>query len=91
MMMMMMSCSGIAGLVSSIILGHRKNYGREAFQPHNILLTAVGAFLLWVGWFGFNGGSAVGASTRAGMAMLCTHISAGDKTVWTYIMYYFGD
>jgi len=70
--------SGIAGLVSSIILGHRKNYGREAFQPHNILLTAVGAFLLWVGWFGFNGGSAVGASTRAGMAMLCTHISAGD-------------
>jgi hypothetical protein len=41
----------------------------------------VGAFLLWVGWFGFNAGSAVGASTRAGMAMLCTHISAGDIVV----------
>jgi len=68
--------SGIAGLISSIILGHRKNYGKEAFEPHNILLTTVGAFLLWVGWFGFNGGSAVAANDRAGMAMLCTHISA---------------
>jgi len=67
--------SGVAGLISSVILGHRKNYGKEAFEPHNILLTAVGAFLLWVGWFGFNGGSAVAANTRAGMAMLCTHIS----------------
>jgi len=66
--------SGIAGLISSVILGHRKNYGKEAFEPHNILLTAVGAFLLWVGWFGFNGGS-VAANDRAGMAMLCTHIS----------------
>ena len=73
--------SGVAGLISSVILGHRKNYGKEAFEPHNILLTAVGAFLLWVGWFGFNGGSAVAANTRAGMAMLCTHISGGDIVV----------
>eukprot|EP01035_Chromulina_nebulosa_P000376 gene376-547_t len=68
--------SGVTGLVASVILGPRKGFGREVFEPHNIMFSLVGVCLLWVGWFGFNGGSAVSASTRAGMAMLVTHISA---------------
>jgi Amt family ammonium transporter len=48
--------SGVSGLVAAIVLGHRKGYGIENMEPHNILLTAVGAFMLWVGWFGFNAG-----------------------------------
>lgn len=51
--------SGVSGLVSAIVLGHRKGYGKEAFEPHNILLTTVGAGMLWAGWYGFNGGSAL--------------------------------
>lgn len=69
--------SGVAGLTAAIYLGVRKDYGKEAFEPHNILLTAVGASMLWVGWYGFNGGSAVAANARAGYAALVTQISAG--------------
>ena len=54
------SC-GVSGLVSAVMLGHRKGYGKEAFEPYNILLTTVGAAMIWVGWFGFNGGSALSA------------------------------
>lgn len=53
--------SGVSGLVSAVMLGHRKGYGKEAFEPYNILLMTVGAAMIWVGWFGFNGGSALTA------------------------------
>lgn len=73
--------SGISGLVCAVYLGHRKGYGKEAFEPHNILLTVVGASMLWVGWFGFNAGSAGGAYDRAGMALLTTQIATGLSTL----------
>jgi len=62
--------AGIAGLASCLVLGKRLGYGRESMQPHNLTLTLIGASLLWVGWFGFNAGSATAADGRAGMAML---------------------
>lgn len=68
--------AGIAGLVCAYALGPRKGYGREAFEPYSLAMTMVGAGLLWVGWFGFNAGSAVAADGRAGLAMLVTHIAA---------------
>ncbi|MET3180190.1 UNVERIFIED_ORG: Amt family ammonium transporter [Variovorax guangxiensis] len=68
--------AGIAGLVCAYALGSRKGYGREAFEPYNLAFTMAGAGLLWVGWFGFNAGSAVAADGRAGLAMLVTHIAA---------------
>lgn len=68
--------AGIAGLVCAYALGPRKGYGREAFEPYSLAFTMMGAGLLWVGWFGFNAGSAVAADGRAGLAMLVTHIAA---------------
>lgn len=68
--------AGMSGLVSSIYLGVRAGFGEETFEPHNILLTAVGASMLWVGWYGFNAGSALGATDRAAFAMLNTQISS---------------
>ncbi|MET3374428.1 Amt family ammonium transporter [Variovorax boronicumulans] len=68
--------AGIAGLVCAYALGPRRGYGREAFEPYSLALTMTGAGLLWVGWFGFNAGSAVAADGRAGLAMLVTHIAA---------------
>ena len=56
--------SGVAGLATSIMLGHRKGFGSEIFEPHNILFSCVGACLLWVGWFGFNAGSATTAGEK---------------------------
>ena len=67
--------SGVAGLCSTIIIGNRKGFGKERFEPHNILLAYVGASLLWVGWFGFNAGSAVSANPLAGQAMLNTQVA----------------
>ena len=67
--------AGIAGLASCLVLGKRVGYGREAMPPHNLTLTLIGASLLWVGWFGFNAGSAVAADGRAGMAMAATQIA----------------
>lgn len=67
--------SGVAGLLASIIIGNRKGFGTERFMPHNILLTFVGTSLLWVGWYGFNAGSAVSANSLAGQAMLNTQIA----------------
>ena len=69
--------AGIAGLVCAFVLGKRVGFGREAMAPHNLVLTLVGASMLWVGWFGFNAGSAVAADGRAGMAMAATQIAAG--------------
>lgn len=68
--------AGVSGLVVAYILGPRRGYGREAFEPFNLGLTMAGAGLLWVGWFGFNAGSAVAADGRAGLAMAVTHIAA---------------
>jgi ammonium transporter, Amt family len=70
--------SGIAGLVGALVLGKRRGYaphGGETFTPHNLVLTMIGASLLWVGWFGFNAGSATAANGRAGMAMLVTQLA----------------
>jgi Amt family ammonium transporter len=68
--------AGVAGLVAAIVLGKRVGYGTENMAPHNLALAVIGAGLLWVGWFGFNAGSAVGAGARAGMAMLVTQVAA---------------
>lgn len=68
--------AGVSGLVCAYMLGARKGYGREPFEPFNLGLTMAGAGLLWVGWFGFNAGSAVAADGRAGLAMAVTHIAA---------------
>jgi Amt family ammonium transporter len=69
--------AGIAGLVACLMVGKRKGFGKEPFPPHNVPMTVIGACMLWVGWFGFNAGSAVGANGTAGMAMLVTQIATG--------------
>ncbi|GHD78019.1 ammonium transporter [Vogesella fluminis] len=69
--------AGIAGLVAALVLGKRIGYGREAMAPHNLVLTLVGTSMLWVGWFGFNAGSAVAADGRAAMAMVATQVATG--------------
>jgi len=68
--------AGVTGLVCAYFLGPRRGYGREAFEPFNLGLTMVGAAMLWVGWFGFNAGSAAAADGRAGLALLVTHVAA---------------
>jgi Amt family ammonium transporter len=69
--------AGVAGLVAAIVLGKRVGYGSENLSPYNLGFAVIGAALLWVGWFGFNAGSALGSSGgRAGMAMLVTQIAA---------------
>jgi Amt family ammonium transporter len=73
--------AGIAGLVCAIVLGKRIGYGHENMSPHNLLYALIGASLLWVGWFGFNAGSAVAANALAGMAMANTQIAAGAAAV----------
>jgi Amt family ammonium transporter len=75
--------AGVAGLASCLVLGKRLGYGREAMPPHNLTLTLIGASLLWVGWFGFNVGSAGAADGRAGMAMLATQMAtAAAALAW---------
>jgi len=77
--------AGIAGLVAAIVLGKRLGYGREPMAPHNLILTIVGAAMLWVGWFGFNAGSAVAADGRAGMAMAVTQIATAAAALsWMF-------
>ncbi len=68
--------AGVAGLVAAIVMGKRVGYGKEAMAPHNMAFTLIGAAMLWVGWFGFNAGSAVAADASAGMAMAVTQIAA---------------
>ena len=68
--------AGAAGLVCAYMLGKRQGYGKEPFFPNNLTYTLIGASLLWVGWFGFNAGSAVAADSRAGLAMLVTQVAA---------------
>ena len=73
--------AGAAGLACAYVLGKRAGYGREPFFPNNLGLTLIGASLLWVGWFGFNAGSALAADGRAGMAMLVTQVAAATGTL----------
>ncbi len=68
--------AGVAALVAALVLGRRNGFPGAAMKPHNMTMTVMGAGMLWVGWFGFNGGSAVAADGNAAMAMLVTHISA---------------
>jgi len=73
--------AGVAGLVCAFALGPRRGYGRESFAPFNLGLTMAGAGMLWVGWFGFNAGSAVASDGRAGLAMAVTHIAAAAGAI----------
>src|SRR5215475_10113001 len=77
--------AGVAGLVAALVLGKRTGYGKVPFPPHNLVLTVIGASLLWVGWFGLNAGSAVAADVRAGMAMATTQIAtAAAALAWMF-------
>jgi Amt family ammonium transporter len=68
--------AGVAGLVAALMLGKRRGYGQENLAPYDLSLAIIGTGLLWVGWFGFNGGSALGAGSRASMAIVATHLAA---------------
>jgi Amt family ammonium transporter len=70
--------AGIAGLVAALLLGSRRGYGSENLAPYDLSMAVVGTGLLWVGWFGFNGGSAYGANSRAAMAIVATHLAASS-------------
>ena len=77
--------SGIAALVACLIIGPRKGYGTTAMAPHNLTFSLIGASLLWVGWFGFNAGSAVAADAVAGVAMANTQVAtAGAALAWMF-------
>jgi Amt family ammonium transporter len=78
--------AGTAALVTALTLGKRRGFPKSITPPHSPILTMIGAAMLWVGWFGFNAGSALGANSSAGMAMLVTHISAATAAlVWMFI------
>ncbi|HJO74023.1 MAG TPA: ammonium transporter [Rhodospirillales bacterium] len=82
--------SGVAALVGCIVLGKRRGYGTENMAPHNLVLSVIGASMLWVGWFGFNAGSAVAANGGAGMAMAVTQIAAAAAAVsWMVVEWMF--
>ncbi|MCB1687637.1 MAG: ammonium transporter, partial [Halioglobus sp.] len=68
--------AAVAALVAAMVMGPRKGFGTVPMAPHNLAITVAGAGMLWVGWFGFNAGSALGANNTAAMAMLVTHLSA---------------
>jgi len=70
--------AGVAALVSALVIGRRKGFPNTAMPPHNMTMVVTGAGMLWVGWFGFNAGSALTSDGRAGMAMLVTHIGAAS-------------
>ena len=77
--------AGVAAIVLAMVLGNRNGFPTTAMPPHNMTMTVTGAGMLWVGWFGFNGGSALAANGDAGMAMLVTHISASaGALVWMF-------
>src|ERR1700729_3503338 len=68
--------SGVSALVCALYLGKRKGFGSEPMKPHSLVLSVIGACLLWVGWFGFNAGSALAASPLATSAFVATHLAA---------------
>jgi len=78
--------AGIAALVSALVLGKRKGFPTTAMPPHNMTMVVTGAGMLWVGWYGFNAGSALTADGHAGMAMIVTHIGAASGALtWMFI------
>jgi Amt family ammonium transporter len=78
--------SGVAGLMCALMLGRRRGYGSEPMAPHNLVLSVIGASLLWVGWFGFNAGSATAANSSAGMAMAVTQIATATAALtWMFV------
>jgi Amt family ammonium transporter len=78
--------AGVAGLVAALYVGKRKGYPHTPMPPHSLTLSVVGAGMLWVGWFGFNAGSALGANGQAGMTMTATQVSAATAaTVWMLV------
>jgi Amt family ammonium transporter len=78
--------SGFSALIGCIILGPRRGYGKDMFLPHSLPLTVIGAALLWVGWFGFNAGSAAGANGTAGLAFITTNTATATALVaWVFI------
>jgi len=78
--------SGVAGLMAALVLGKRRGYRAEPMAPHNLVLSVIGASLLWVGWFGFNAGSAVAANGNAGMAMAVTQIATATAALtWMFV------
>jgi Amt family ammonium transporter len=82
--------AGVAGLVCALVLGKRVGYGHENMSPHNLLYALIGASLLWVGWFGFNAGSAVAANALAGIAMANTQIATAAAALsWMVVEWIF--
>ena len=81
--------AGVAALVCALVLGKRQGFPGHAMTPHNLTMTVTGAGMLWVGWFGFNAGSALAANGNAGMAMLVTHISAAAGAISWSVMEWF--
>jgi Amt family ammonium transporter len=78
--------AGVAALVAAIVMGRRKGFPETHMPPHNLTMTVAGAAMLWVGWFGFNAGSALAANGDAGMAMLVTHIGAASGALaWMFM------
>ncbi len=78
--------AGIAALVAAVVVGKRKGFGKEAFVPHNLPLTILGTGILWMGWFGFNAGSALGANGLAASAFLATNLgAAGGALGWALV------
>src|SRR4051812_27011112 len=78
--------SGVSALVCALVLGKRHGYGRTPMPPHSVVLSVIGAGLLWVGWFGFNGGSALGANALASNALVATHFAAAAGAIaWALI------
>ena len=78
--------AGVAAIVAAMVLGNRKGFGKVPMPPHNMTMTMTGASMLWVGWFGFNAGSALAANGDAGMAMLVTHIgAAAGSLAWMFM------
>ncbi len=78
--------AGVAALVAALVLGNRRGFPTTAMPPHNMTMVVTGAGMLWVGWFGFNAGSALTANGNAGMAMLVTHIGAASGSLaWMFI------
>ena len=73
--------AGVGALVAALVIGNRNGFPNQPMPPHNLAMTVTGAGMLWVGWFGFNGGSALAANGDAGMAILVTHISAATGSL----------
>jgi len=73
--------AGVGALVAALVIGNRRGFPKQAMPPHNLTMSVTGAGMLWVGWFGFNAGSALAANGDAGMAMLVTHISAATGSL----------